>query len=180
LFASPQLGNEKGVCCEGLGIWGGLSTAGDTQGQTWLYVPMGGPPAPTAPKFPLTNGDNPRGSIMAFKVVANPDSQNPELEPAWISGDFDIPDPPIIANGVLFALSTGENAVQRGGEKKRLLNTHPAVLRALDAATGKELFNSKDAITTWVHFSGLALANGQVYVVDHDSNVYAFGLPPKP
>jgi outer membrane protein assembly factor BamB len=117
---------------------------------------------------------------MAFKVVANPDSQNPELEPAWISGDFDIPDPPIIANGVLLALSTGENAVQRGGEKKRLLNTHPAVLRALDAATGKELFNSKDAIATWVHFSGLALANGQVYVVDHDSNVYAFGLPSKP
>jgi outer membrane protein assembly factor BamB len=180
LFASPQLGNEKGVCCEGLGIWGGLSTAGDTQGQTWLYVPMGGPPASTAPKFPLTNGDNPHGSIMAFKVVANPDTQNPELDPAWISGDFDIPDPPIIANGVLFALATGENAVQRGGEKARLLNTHPAVLRALDAATGKELFNSKDAIATWVHFSGLALANGQVYVVDHDSNVYAFGLPSKP
>jgi outer membrane protein assembly factor BamB len=116
---------------------------------------------------------------MAFKVVAAPQTQDPKLEPAWISGDFDMPDPPAIANGVLFALSTGENAKQHGGEKTRLLNTHPAVLRALDAATGKELFNSKDAIASWVHFSGLAVADGQVYVVDHDSNVYAFGLPAK-
>jgi len=178
LFTSPQLANEKGICCAGLGIWGGLSTARDLQGQTWLYVPMGGPPASTV-TFPLSNGDAPHGSIMAFKVTADAQTQNPKLEPAWISGDFDIPDPPIIANGVLFALATGENAVQRGGEKNRFLNTHPAVLRALDAATSKELFNSKDAIASWVHFSGLAIANGQVYVVDHDSNVYAFGLPAK-
>ena len=102
---------------------------------------------------------------MAFKVVADEKTQTPKLEPAWISGNFDVPDPPVIANGVLFALSTGENAVQHGGEKTRFLNTHPAVLRALDAKTGKELFNSKDAIATWVHFSGLALANGQVYAV---------------
>jgi len=177
LYRSPQLGNEKGICCEGLGIWGGLSTARDLQGQTWLYVPMGGPPAPTTPAFAMTNGETPHGSIMAFKVVPDGQTENPKLESAWISGDFDIPDPPVIANGVLFALSTGENAVQKGGEKMRFTNTHPAVLRALDAATGKELFNSKDAIASWVHFSGLAVANGQVYVVDHDSNVYAFGLP---
>ena len=48
------------------------------------------------------------------------------------------------ANGILFVLATGENAVQKGGEKMRLLNTHPAVLRALDAATGTELFNSNE------------------------------------
>jgi outer membrane protein assembly factor BamB len=179
LFSSPRLGNDHGVCCEGLGIWGGLATARDLAGQTWLYVPMGGPRGASAAAFPLTNGDAPHGSIMAFKVVADPQTQNPRLEPAWISGDFSIPEPPVLANGVLFALSTGENAVQKGGEAKRLLNTQPAVLRGLDAATGKELFNSKDAITTWVHFSGLSIANGQVYVVDHDSNVYAFGLPAK-
>jgi outer membrane protein assembly factor BamB len=179
LFSSPKLGNDKGICCEGLGIWGGLSTARDDQGQTWLYVPMGGPPAANAPTFPSTNGEAQHGSIMAFKVVADPHTRDPKLEAAWISGDFSVPDPAVIANGVLFALSTGENAVQRGGEKKRLLNTHPAVLHALDAATGHELYNSKDAIASWVHFSGLAIANGQVYVVDHDSNVYAFGLPAK-
>ena len=31
-------------------------------------------------------------------------------------------------------------------------------------------------MTTSVHFSGLAITNGQVYAVDHDSNLYCFGL----
>ena len=120
-----------------------------------------------------------RSSIMAFKVATDPATGNPLLEPAWVSGDFSLPDPVIIANGVVFALSTGENAVQKGGEDKRFLNTHPAVLHALDARTGRELYTSGDAITGWVHFSGLALADGRVFLVDHDSNVYCFGLKDK-
>jgi outer membrane protein assembly factor BamB len=179
LFTSPKLGNDAGVCCSGLGIWGGLSTMRDDEGQTWLFVPMGGPPSAHGAKFPITNGDNPHGSIMAFKVVADPKTQSPVLEPGWISRDLNLPDPVIIANGVVFALSTGENAKQEGGEDKRLLNTHPAVLYALDAKTGKELYNSGSAITGWVHFSGLALANGRVFAVDHDSTVYSFGLKGK-
>ncbi len=179
LYTSPRLGNDRAVCCEGLGIWGGLSTARDSSGQTWLYVPVGGPPAAGGPKFPITNGENPHGSVMAFKIVADP-NDNPVLEPAWISGDFDLPDAVVIANGVLFALSTGENAVQKGGEKGRLLNTHPAALKALDAWTGKELYNSGDAMTGWVHFTGLAVSDGRVFAVDHDSNVYCFGLPAHP
>jgi outer membrane protein assembly factor BamB len=179
LYTSPRLGNDKAVCCEGLGIWGGLSTYRDTDGQTWLFSPMGGPPSATGPKFPRTNGENPHGSIMAFKVVADPKTQNPVLEPAWISGDFNLPDPVVIANGVVFGLSTGENAVQRGGEVRRLTGTHPAVLKALDAKTGKELYNSGDAIGSWVHFSGLAIGDGCVYTVDHDSTVYAFGIKGK-
>jgi outer membrane protein assembly factor BamB len=67
--------------------------------------------------------------------------------------------------------------VQKGGAEKRLENTHPAVLRALDAKTGKELYNSGQAMSSWVHFGGLALADGKVYAVDHDSTVYCFGLP---
>jgi hypothetical protein len=176
IYTSPRLGNDKAVCCEGLGIWGGLSTARDTDGQTWLLVPMGGPPSAAGPHYPRTNGENPHGSIMAFKVVPDPKG-DPVLKPEWISGDFNMPDPPVIANGVVFALSTGENPVQRGGEAKRLLNTRPAVLNALDLASGKELFNSGTAIETWVHFSGLAIADGKVFSVDHNSNVYCFGLP---
>ena len=160
-------------------IHSGISTARDDSGQTWLYVPMGGPRAAEGPKFPLTNGDAPHGSFLAFKVVADPKTQNPVLEPAWASGDFNIPDPAVIANGVLFALATGENAAQRGGEQKRLLNTQPAVLKALDAKTGRELWNSGDAMASWVHFSGLAVSDGKVFAVDHDSNVYCFGLPVK-
>jgi outer membrane protein assembly factor BamB len=60
-----------------------------------------------------------------------------------------------------------------------LLNTHSAVLKALDLKTGKELYNSGAAMTSWVHFSGLALSDGQIFAVDHDSNVYCFGLPAK-
>ena len=116
---------------------------------------------------------------MAFKVVTDPKTQGPTLEPSWISGDFNLPDPVIVANGIVFGLSTGENAVQRGGEVQRLTNVRPAVLKALDAWTGKELFNSGGSIASWVHFSGLALADGQVFVVDHDSNVYCFGLMTK-
>jgi outer membrane protein assembly factor BamB len=115
-------------------------------------------------------------AVMAFKVVADSKTQNPVLEPAWISGDFDLPDPVVIANGIVFGLSTGENAVQKGEESNRLLNTHPAVLKALDARTGKELYNSGNAMTSWVHFSGLAVVDGRVFAVDHDSNIYCFGL----
>src|SRR5579875_3380653 len=32
-------------------------------------------------------------------------------------------------------------------------------------------YQSGAAIKSWVHFSGLAVADGQVYAVDHDSNV---------
>ena len=178
LFTSPRLGNDKQVCCEGLGIWGAISTARDLDGQTWIFVPLGGPPSTEGFQFPIANGDLSHGSVMAFKVVADA-AQNPTLQPAWVAGNFDVPEPVVIANGIVFALSTGENAVQHGGEEKRLLNTHPAVLRALDATTGKELFNSGDAIKSWVHFSGLAVSDGSVFAVDHDSNVYCFGLPEK-
>ena len=108
---------------------------------------MGGPPAESGPKFPLANGDTSRGSVMAFRGIADPKTQLPSLDPAWISGGFDHPEPVVIANGVIYALSNGENAVQEGGEKTRFENTHPAVLRALDASTGKELYNSGTSMT---------------------------------
>jgi len=176
LYTSPRLGNDKQVCCEGLGIWGGISTARDLDGQTWLIVPMGGPPAADGPRFPIANGPAPHGSLMALKVVADAKG-SPGLEPVWVSGDFDMPDPAVIANGVVFAQSTGSNEVQRGGEAVRVKSNHPSVLKALDLKTGKELFNSGTAIESWVHFSGLAVSDGRVFAVDHDSNVYAFGLP---
>jgi outer membrane protein assembly factor BamB len=180
LFTTPRLGNDRLACCDGEGIWGGLSSSRDSAGNTYVYVPMGGPPALQGMKFPVTNGDNPHGSIMAFRVESDPGTSKPILAPAWISGDFYLPDPAVVANGVVFALSNGENADQHGEESKRFLNTRPAVLKALDAKTGKELFNSGTAMATWVHFSGLALADGRVYAVDHDSNVYCFGLGAAP
>jgi len=131
---------------------------------------------------------------MAFKVVLDSNTQKPILEPAWISPDFNLPDPPVVANGVLFALSTGENPRQQHVQglihyksvedwKKNLLTTqqrgsgtHPAVLYALDARTGKLLYESGDSMKSWVHFSGLAVADGRIYAVDYSSRVYCFGL----
>jgi outer membrane protein assembly factor BamB len=131
---------------------------------------------------------------MAFNVVDDKQTHQPGLRPAWISPDFSFPDPPIITNGVLFALSTGENPQQQHDQgilhfnsteewKKNLLTTeqrgvgtHPAVLSALDARTGKLLYESGNTMKTWVHFSGLAASDGRVYAVDHDSHVYCFGL----
>jgi hypothetical protein len=175
LFVTPLMGNEDQMF-QLKGIWGAVSYWKDKEGEAWLYVPMWGPVSKTAPRFPRTNGPNPHGSIMAFKVAIAPASKRPFLDTAWISGDFRLPDPVITANGVVFALSTGENAEQG---KDRSQNTEPAVLCALDAKTGRMLYNSGSAIGTWVHFSGLALADGRVYLVDHDSSVYCFGLREK-
>jgi outer membrane protein assembly factor BamB len=175
LYISPRYGNDKAVCCEGLGIWGGMSTARDTNGDTWLIVPMGGPPAEGS-KFPTSNGPAPHGSLMAFQIKPDPKTQEPVLQPLWISGDFDGPEVPVIANGVVFALSTGSDEVQRGGTEKRIKGGHPAVLKALDLKTGKELYNSGSTMASWAHFSGLAVSDGRVFAVDHDSNVYCFAI----
>jgi hypothetical protein len=113
LYSSPRLGNDVAECCSGFGIWGGLSTA-HTDGQTWIFVPMGGPPAKDGVTFPITSGDMSKGSIMAFRVVADARTQNPMLEPVWISGGFASPEPVVIAGDVVLALSNGENARSEG------------------------------------------------------------------
>jgi len=50
------------------------------------------------------------------------------------------------------------------------------VLYALDAETGKELYNSGNQISSFVHFGALSLANGRVYLGTFDSVLYCFGL----
>ena len=54
--------------------------------------------------------------------------------------------------------------------------TGNAVLYAFDAKTGKELYSSGNTMKSFTHFSGLSISEGRVYVVTHDSTVYAFGL----
>ena len=70
---------------------------------------------------------------------------------------------PVIVNGVVFALAGG-NARSN------------AVLSALEPATGKELWNSGDTISSTAS-AGMAAGTGQVYVVTADNTVYAFGIP---
>ena len=53
------------------------------------------------------------------------------------------------------------------------------LLDALDAMTGKELYSSGDQIKSFVHFGGLSIANGHVYLGTFDSILYCFGLEAK-
>jgi outer membrane protein assembly factor BamB len=171
LFRSELLANEE-VNYSGHGFWGAFATYEDAKGTRWLYAPAWGPPHPAA-GFPIANGDAPHGSIMALRVEMKGDS--PVLSPAWISRDMDVPEPPIIANGVVYALSSGEDVVQyRTGTAERLRGSRQATLHAFDAETGKELFASQP-LSSFTHFGGLALSNGRIFVAAYDGSVYAFG-----
>lgn len=119
---------------------------------------------------------------MAFKVE-DKDGQ-PVLTPAWISHNMAVPEPPVIANGVVFAISSGEfvrqiaenGAIYTAAERMQRTSGH-AVLYAFDALTGKELYSSGNAMQSFTHFGGLAISDGRVFMTTHDSTVYAYGLP---
>jgi outer membrane protein assembly factor BamB len=87
----------------------------------------------------------------------------PVFTKAWTSKSMDAPAPPVTANGLVFALATGN------GSKR-------AVLSALDGATGSELYSSGTMASTWVHGSGLAVANKRIYFTTHDNTVYCLGF----
>ena len=106
LYRSPLYTNED-VDFAGRGFWGAFASWEDAKGVRWVYAPAWGPPHSKAPAFPNTNGPAPNGSIMAFKVEDGKDGQ-PTLVPAWISRDMNVPEPPIVANGIVFAISSGE------------------------------------------------------------------------
>ena len=95
-------------------------------------------------------------------------------------------DPVVIANGVVFAYGNGEDATQAtfdGGlgyntSANRIAHSGHATLYALDALTGAELWSSGDQITSFSHFSSLAVANGRVYLGTYDGTLYCFGVKP--
>ena len=180
LYRSPLWVNQE-ADFSGKGFWGAFATWEDEAGNRWLSAPALGAASDKAPAFAHTNGPAPNGSIMAFKVAEK--DGKPVLTPEWISRDMNLPDPPIVANGVVYAVSTGEFARQwkpDGGlfnSKERIaLHTGNAILYAFDAATGKELFSSGTTMPGWTHFSGLAISGGRIFVTTFDSTVYAFGL----
>ena len=116
------------------------------------------------------------GGIAAFKVVEAGGAF--VLEPAWKSRALASPLAPIVVNGVVFAASSGEfrsdDASLAAAERAK--KSSPAVLFALDAATGRELWSSGTTIGSFARV-GLAGGGGQVYVVTHDNTLYAFGIP---
>jgi outer membrane protein assembly factor BamB len=180
LYRSPLLANEDADFA-GRGFWGAFATAEDDRKNRWLYAPAEGPAA-SGVKFPVTNGDAPNGSIMALRVTENGGKY--EAAPAWISRDMNLPEPPIVAGGLVFAISNGEFARQSKGTDGGLYNSAEraakhvghAVLYAFDATTGKELYSSGETIPGWTHFSGISISGGKIFVTTWDSNVYAFGV----
>ena len=177
LFRSPLYTNEEANFMM-RGFWGAFGTW-EENGSRWLLGAAYGPPHPQTPAFPHQYGKAENGSIMAFKVVEK--DGKPVLDPAWMSVDMIAPDPPVVANGVVYVVSTGDESrqVDSGGRiltsKERIDTSKPAILYGLEAETGKVLYSSKDLIKTFTHFSGLAISEGRIYVVDANSTLYAFG-----
>jgi hypothetical protein len=180
LFRSPLYTNED-VDFAGRGFWGAFATWQDPQGVRWLFAPAWGPVHSQAPAFETTNGPAPDGSIMAFRVEEK--DGRPVLAPAWISRNMDVPEPPVVANGVVLAISSGENVRQVNSEGRILTSQERAstprgnaTLYAFDAATGKELYSSGKAMPGFTHFSGTGVAGGRVYASTWDGTVWAFSV----
>jgi outer membrane protein assembly factor BamB len=188
------------------GVAAGVSTWED-QGTRWILAPMDGPPdsdgpARTVPAevlsvVPRLPGElgvsqlpetappgrggapppRPTGAIVGFKLS----EQNGRitLERAWSSRAMTAPLTPVVFNGTVFAVASGERrspADARLTAAQRAQRSVPAVLYALDPATGKELWNSGRTITSFAR-AGLSASAGQVYLVTFDNTLYAFGIP---
>jgi len=180
LFRSELISNEA-VDFAGTGTWGSLASWQDAQGARWVLAPIWGP-RHSAFVFPINNGETNDGSVAAFKVEDR--NGTPVLSPAWISRNMVTPTPPAIVNGIVFALSSGEwvrQANDRDGTlyegDVRVQKSVPAVLYALDAATGKELWSSGQQVTSFMHFGAMSIVNGRVYFTTYDNTLYCFGVP---
>jgi outer membrane protein assembly factor BamB len=139
--------------------WEGIATAQD-KSDVWVFASISGPLESSA--FPATNGVVTHGSIVAFKVEEK--DGHIQLTPAWVSRDLLNPAPPVFANGIVFALEGGSNSAH-------------ATLYGLDAATGKQLYSSGDAIQSYTHLAGMSVGDGHVFFTTHDNSLYSFGIP---
>jgi len=152
LEARTLLGSQQPVSFQTmpLAISGSLSTWQDADGTRWVLAPVWG-----------RNGTSPNGSVTAFKVEEQ--AGKAVLSPAWVSRDMISPLPPVIASGVVFALSAGKSGTR-------------ATLFALDAATGKELYSSRNLVAASASHAGMTVSNGRVYFSTLDGTMYGFGM----
>jgi len=179
LYRSPLICNED-VNFQSAGIWGSMATWEDAKGTRWILTPIWGPKHSQF-KAPIEYGPVVDGAIVAFKLEEK--AGKLVLTPAWISENMNRAEPPVIANGVVFAFGNGEDTTQAYPDigladtaDRRIPGSTHAVLYALDAQTGKELWSSGNQITSWNHWSGISVANGRVYIATFDSNLYCYGI----
>ena len=141
-------------------VWGGISSWLDADGTRWIAAPVWGA-VNSATKFGIANGQAASGSLVAFKVE-EPNGL-PVLTPAWISRNMESPEPPVITSGIVFTVAAGK----RGGH---------AILYAFDAATGNEMYSTKDQVLEPANLNGLAIANGRVFFTTTDGTLWGFGI----
>lgn len=134
-------------------LTGALATWADIAGTRWILAPV-----------PGDGGAIRNGAIATWKVAEKGGIF--ALEKGWVSRDLVAPIAPAVVNGVVFAVSGGSKTLQPRG-----------VLYALDALTGKAIWNSGATITSTVTSGGLAAGGGRVYVAGDDGTQYAFGFP---
>jgi hypothetical protein len=150
----------------------GLATWVDTAGTRWVAASVNGAVHGDT-KFPMGNGASAQGSIGAFTLVDQ--NGTPTLQPQWSSRDLASPVTPVFVNGVLFALASGEAGSD--STPARAQRSSPAVLYAVDAATGKDLWNSANTIASSVRGVAPSAGDSQVYVAAADGTLYTFGMP---
>jgi outer membrane protein assembly factor BamB len=179
LYRTPLICNEE-VNFASAGIWGSMATWEDSKGTRWALTPFWGAKH-SAFKAPIEYGDVMHGAIAAFKVEER--NGKWQLTPAWISRDMNRAEPPVVANGIVFAYGNGEDTDQAYPDvglddvaERRIPGSTRAVLYALDAETGKELWSSGDQIASWNHWSGVTVANGRIYIGTFDGILYCFGI----
>ena len=180
LYRSPLVCNEE-VNFASAGVWGAMASWEDSDGTVWVLAPIWGP---KHSKFhaEIEHGEVREGAIVAFKVAEREDGSL-WLAPAWVSQDMNRAEPPVIANGIVFAYGNGEDTHQAMPDvgltntaEERIAGSTNAVLYALDARTGKTLWSSGDEIASWNHWGGISVANGRVYIGTFDGYLYCYGI----
>jgi outer membrane protein assembly factor BamB len=175
-----------------MGIWGAMAAWQDAQGRQWIVVPFYGPVSREF-KAPVEHGRPASGGVAAYTLEQLGGQW--QLVPQWLSGDMDMAEHAIVANGIVFTYASGEDTTQTipdrawdapvGGRMgggldssagRRIPNSRRATLYALDALTGKLLWSSGDEIRSWNHYSGLTVANGRAYLATFDGTLYCFGV----
>ena len=158
-FTDAGAGTALATFEDGRGRWIVATASGTTGGVTFTQ-----------------NGGAPNGRIVAFQL--RDEGEKLSLEPVWQSQDLTSPLAPLVVDGMVFAVSSGE---YHGGPAslsaaQRARRSVPAVLYVLDAATGRTMWNSGTKITSFAR-GGLSAGGGQVYLVTYDNHLYAFGIP---
>jgi outer membrane protein assembly factor BamB len=148
-------------------VRGGLSSWQDPDGTRYVLAPVWGPLNEKF-KAPVISGDVSRGAIVAFRLTQE-ENLRPVLVPVWMTGSIPSPAPPVIAQGVVFALANG--VFNRKGPVK---GTH-ATLYALDGETGKQIYSTGDQINMAANAKGLSMANGRLYFLTVDNTLNVFG-----